>query len=226
MRRIEFPVFGQDCIVFAGHREAARDILSVIRVAPPFLISVKVVSLTLLENRASKEVGNVMQRIIVMFASLLFVTMLPLQAAAEALTDGKRADIIKLLDTTGAMNMGKQMSEMVVGQMTEALKASRPDLPPELFDILREEVSATFEENIPMFVELIVPIYHRHFTHEELKGLLSFYETDLGKKTIRVMPLLVQESMLIGQQWGQTIGPEIERRVIERFKAEGVDLSA
>ncbi len=35
-----------------------------------------------------------------------------------------------------------------------------------------------------------------------------------------------QESMLIGQQWGQTIGPEIERRVIERFKAEGVGLSA
>ena len=167
-----------------------------------------------------------MQKIIVMFASLLFVTMMPLHAAAEALTDGKRADIIKLLDTTGAMNMGKQMSAMVVGQMSEALKASRPDLPPELFDILREEVSATFEENIPMFVELIVPIYHRHFTHEELKGLLSFYETDLGRKKIRVMPLLVQESMLIGQQWGQTIGPEIERRVIERFKAEGVDLSA
>lgn len=40
------------------------------------------------------------------------------------------------------------------------------------------------------------------------------------------MPLLLQESMYRGQQWGQALGPEVQRRVIERFKAEGVDLQA
>jgi len=73
---------------------------------------------------------------------------------------------------------------------------------------------------------LITPIYHRHFTHDEIKGLIAFYQTDLGSKTIRVMPALLQESMSAGQQWGQTLAPEIRRRVLERLKAEGVDLSA
>jgi hypothetical protein len=52
--------------------------------------------------------------------------------------------------------------------------------------------------------------------------MIRFYSTDLGKKTIRVMPALMQESMAAGQQWGQALGPQIEERVKARLKKEGV----
>lgn len=39
------------------------------------------------------------------------------------------------------------------------------------------------------------------------------------------MPALVQESMLVGQRRRQSLAPQIQRRVLERFKAEGVDLT-
>ena len=38
------------------------------------------------------------------------------------------------------------------------------------------------------------------------------------------MPQLVQESMLAGQRWGQSLGPLIENRIKQRFKEEGIKL--
>jgi hypothetical protein len=156
--------------------------------------------------------------------TLLFV---PTQApAGDDLTEAKRADIEALLEVTGSLRVGQQMSELMVGQMTETLKQARPDIEPRLYDVLRDEVNTLLEESLPAFAELMVPLYHRHFSHEEIRQLLAFYRTDIGRKAIAVMPLLVQESMQLGQQWGLSIAPLIERRIRERFLDEGVDLSA
>jgi hypothetical protein len=147
-------------------------------------------------------------------------------SSAETISAEKRADIEQLLEMTGALEIGKQMSDAVVAQMSQAIMASHPDLPPKIFDILNEEVSGLIGENLPNFVALVTPVYDKHYTDEEIKGLIRFYQTDLGKKTIQVLPVLMQESMMIGQQWGQALAPEIQKRIMERFKAEGIDLSA
>ncbi|WP_428603689.1 DUF2059 domain-containing protein [Sedimenticola sp.] len=159
------------------------------------------------------------------YAAYLLILSLSLPAQAEAIDTEKEADIKLILDMTGALSIGKQMSDAVIVQMTQKLKAARPDLPPELFDAMAEEVNQLIEENLPAFVALVVPIYDKLFTHQEIKELIAFYRTDIGMKTIRVMPILLQESMLAGRRWGQLLGPIIERRIIERFKKEGVDLS-
>lgn len=147
-------------------------------------------------------------------------------AAADTVSAEKRADIQTLLELTGALKLGQQMSNVFVAQMTQALKANRPDIPARMYDVLAEEVNAVVAQALPDFNELIVPIYDKHFSAQDIKGLIGFYSTDLGRKTVRVMPLLLQDSMAQGQQWGQSLGPEIERRVRERFKAEGIDLSS
>jgi uncharacterized protein len=68
-------------------------------------------------------------------------------------------------------------------------------------------------------------MYDKYFTHDDIKGLLSFYQTELGKKTIKVLPQIVQSSLKAGQLWGQAIAPLIQERIIKRFKEEGIDLS-
>jgi hypothetical protein len=146
--------------------------------------------------------------------------------SAEEISKEKRVDIEHLMKVTGALALGQQMSDAVVANMTQMLRESRPDIPPEMFDVLREEVNGVIDDNLPSFAELVTQLYHKHFTHEDIKGLIRFYDTALGRKTIAVMPALMQESLMLGQQWGQSLGPLIQRRVIERFKSEGVDLSA
>jgi len=149
-------------------------------------------------------------------------------AIAGNIAPEKKADIEKLLNITGALKIGKQISNAVVINMTRALKTSRPDIPDRMYRILAEEVNNIIEEQMFAkggYMEMGVLIYDKYFTHDDIKGLLSFYQTDLGKKTIKVLPQIVQSSLKAGQLWGQALGPLIQKRVAKRFKEEGIDLS-
>jgi len=107
--------------------------------------------------------------------------------------------------------------------MSDLLKQSNPEIPPRALNILGEEVNATIREEIEAFYEMMYPIYQKYFTLNELNGLISFYETPLGSKVISTLPLITQESMLAGQQWGATLAPKIQQRVMKRFKEEGIE---
>jgi hypothetical protein len=69
-------------------------------------------------------------------------------------------------------------------------------------------------------VDLIVPIYSNHFTHDEIKQMVAFNRTDLGKKMIIAMPLVASESMTVGQKWGNSLAPEI-KSLVDQTLAEG-----
>jgi uncharacterized protein len=143
---------------------------------------------------------------------------------AEELTREKRADIEQLLTMTGALSIGKQMATAVVANIVQSLKRSHPEIPQNALDFLPADVGAVFEENMASFKEEIIPIYHKYFTGAEIREMIRFYSTDLGKKTIRVMPAAMQESMLVGQRWGQALEPKIDQRIRARLKQQGIKI--
>lgn len=144
--------------------------------------------------------------------------------AADELSPGKRADIERLLEMTGALSLGKQMAAMTAGQMAQLIKKARPDIPPKVLDVLPEEIGAVFDANIGSFKEAMIPLYHKYFTGDEIKEMIRFYSTDLGQKTVKVLPALMNESMSVGRKWGESLGPAIGERIKARMKKEGVDL--
>jgi hypothetical protein len=143
---------------------------------------------------------------------------------AEELTQEKRADIEHLLAMTGALSLGNQMAAAVVASLMQSLKQARPDIPSKVLDLLPTEVAATFDENIGSLKEEMIPLYHRYFTGAEVKEMIRFYSTDLGQKTIKVMPALMQEGMAVGQRWGQSLGPMINQRVTAKLRQQGVKI--
>ena len=70
----------------------------------------------------------------------------------------------------------------------------------------------------------MVPIYHRNFTHDEIKGLLSFYGTPLGVKILSTMPTMMQEGMAAGQKWAQQLSPILEERIRVRLREKGINI--
>ena len=48
-----------------------------------------------------------------------------------------------------------------------------------------------------------IALYAKYFTQADVKGLISFYESDLGRKTVANMPSLMREGGEIGQQSGR-----------------------
>ncbi|HEY0555196.1 MAG TPA: DUF2059 domain-containing protein [Thermoanaerobaculia bacterium] len=120
----------------------------------------------------------------------------------------KRQDIRKLLEVTGSAKLGQQ----VLAQMLDSFKSTNSKVPEEFWDqILKEFDSGSL-------IDLVVPIYEKHLTHEDIKGMLAFYESPLGRKLIEVTPAITQESMTAGQQWGLEIAKRIQKRLEDRPK--------
>lgn len=130
----------------------------------------------------------------------------PLAHAADDVA-AKQADIRKLLVLTGSAQIGAQ----VMTQMMASLRKAMPQVPDRFWNDFQKEVKTD------ELRELIVPIYDKHLSHDDVKNLIKFYETPTGKHFISEMPGITQESITAGQAWGQAIG----RRVMEKLQQEG-----
>lgn len=146
-------------------------------------------------------------------------------AVADDSTDAKVANIKKLIEVTGSTNIAKQFAGAVSQQMFKMLKISRPDIPDRALVVMNNELMSFFSEKMYVqngLVDRVIPIYSKYFTDTEIKQLLEFYKTPLGQKTISVMPQVVSESLIAGQQWGQSLGPEMQKRILFALQKEGL----
>ncbi|MDR0732081.1 MAG: DUF2059 domain-containing protein [Treponema sp.] len=75
-----------------------------------------------------------------------------------------------------------------------------------------------FQSKLDMdgFVDLFIPVYDKYFTHDEIKGLLQFYESPVGRKLLAVTPLITQDSYGIGQTWGEKLAQDIIEELIRQ----------
>lgn len=95
-------------------------------------------------------------------------------------------------------------------------KASNPRIPAVFWDRFLAQARARKGE----FIDSLIPIYSRTFELSELKGLLQFYQSPLGRRLLAAQPAVMQESMQLGQRWGMRIGAEIG----QQLAAEGVPI--
>jgi uncharacterized protein len=140
--------------------------------------------------------------------ALLQVAPAAAQQPSTAEAAAKRQDIRKLMELTGAGNVGQQ----IAAQMIPMFKQGNPQVPQAFWDEAKKEF------NSESMIELIIPIYDKHLTHEDVKGLIAFYQSPLGRKMTSVMPQIAQESLQAGQQWGMQVAQRIQKRLQERQK--------
>jgi len=48
----------------------------------------------------------------------------------------------------------------------------------------------------------IADLYMEEFTHSEIKELITFYKSDIGKKLASKQAVLAQKGMMMGKNWG------------------------
>jgi len=90
------------------------------------------------------------------------------------------------------------------------------------------EVTAQLEkEYAPRADELVdasAKIYASHFTEAELKQILAFYQTPLGRKVIVEEPKALDESMANAGAWGDNLSEEVIAKMRDEMKKRGHDL--
>ncbi|MBY0382919.1 MAG: DUF2059 domain-containing protein [Xanthobacteraceae bacterium] len=67
----------------------------------------------------------------------------------------------------------------------------------------------------------IAKIYASHFTEQELKDLLAFYQSPLGKKAVEEEPQVFVASRQYMEQWAQTFSEEINGKFRAEMRARG-----
>ena len=73
------------------------------------------------------------------------------------------------------------------------------------------------EVSVDEMLNRLVPIYNKYLSAEDLKGLIKFYESPLGKNLVNVIPQITRESTEAGQKYG------IEASTRALKKLEGLD---
>lgn len=136
-------------------------------------------------------------------------------ASPEAKIDpAKEADIRKLLEVTGAKELANQTMGGMEKSIRPMLTASLPagEYREKLIDLFFTRFHSKVDTQ--HVVDMAVPVYDKYFSDEEIKGLVQFYGTPLGRKTLLVLPKLMGELQDQGREWGQRLGRESMEEVL------------
>lgn len=128
----------------------------------------------------------------------LLLGMLMAVLCVNAQTSDYEKDLEKFLSINGSTETYNIVYEQILTQ----LKMSKPGVPDSVWSNLKTEV---FDNEVNELTKKMVPLYKKHFTHEDVKELINFYESPIGKKLVTKTPLLTQESMQFSQQWGMNL---------------------
>jgi len=73
-------------------------------------------------------------------------------------------------------------------------------------------------------VDSTARIYASHFTEDELKGLLTFYQSPLGRKALEEEPKTMNESMIFAATWADNLSTDVINKMRAEMKKRGHDL--
>lgn len=157
-----------------------------------------------------------------LFFSFLFVAFAVIPYGLKAQNIEKQKDsnvafvkaVDKFMEVSGAKTTVKTQFPLVMNSLRRVLKG----VPDEIIAKIEDKAQVIF---VKKAVEFYAPFYERYYTLEEIKKLIVFYETDLGRKVARTAPLIMKDVYQAGEQLGRLVRQEI----IEELKAEGYDMN-
>jgi uncharacterized protein len=141
-------------------------------------------------------------------AALLFTIGNALAQPAATVDKTKAENIRTLLNLTKSAQMGQKIMDEMVGSYRKAL----PSVPAAFWDTLSKDLSGDLDR----LSGLLIPVYDRHFTNNEIKDLIVFYKTPTGTKLLTEQVGIMQESLSIGELWGRGIADKVKKRLEAR----------
>lgn len=122
----------------------------------------------------------------------------------------------KIAELVQVMDMDKMVDAMYAQMLPMMKNMSKEmgvtDAETEIFDkyfaemttVLREEMSWAKME------PAVIEIYNKNFSEKEISDTLAFYKTESGQSILKKMPVVSQESMMMGQSLARAAFPKIQ----------------
>jgi hypothetical protein len=145
--------------------------------------------------------------LVILFCTIASVVMPAQEPQPAAKIDpAKEADIRRLLELTATGKIGVQVNQQMSQALRPMLERALPpgqDRSKKIIDTFLQKFQAQITPQA--FIDLTVPIYDKHFSAEEIRGLIQFYESPLGKKMVSESPAIVDETGAAGRAWASQV---------------------
>jgi hypothetical protein len=129
----------------------------------------------------------------------------------------------ELVSATGAMGLFNPLIAGVVEQARLLFLQQDPGLGKDL-----NEITAQIRADLaPRYVELsdeVAKLYATTFTDDEIKTILAFYQSPVGKKLLEKQPQVIDSSMKFAQGWANKLSDEVIARIRTELKKRGHNL--
>ena len=130
-----------------------------------------------------------------------FLLAAPSLTQVNAAVPQDEASIRELIRLSGG---NTDNAAIAVKQMIEPMKRALPDVPESFWN---QEINKV---NLDDIIKVYIPIYAKYYTAEDIKALIAFYKSPVGKKVIAKSPVIAEESMTAAEGWGRKLAQQIE----------------
>jgi len=154
---------------------------------------------------------------------LAAVAVIGWSGAALAQTPAQVTVARQLVELKGGNTMFDPIILGIVNQTGSTLLQTNPQLSKDLNEVaatLRTEFSARRTE----LLNEAAKFYAKRFSEAELKELVTFFSSALGKKMVVEEPQALDETFQFIQQWSQTVGEQVMTRFRAEMKKKGHNL--
>src|SRR6267142_4317823 len=111
----------------------------------------------------------------------------------SSIDPAKEADIRSLMELVGARDLVQDGANSAIEQSREKLLATVPNNDKGQAFVNAFAASYQKKFDVDQVTDQLVEFYDKHFTDDEIKGLLQFYGSSLGQKVAAEMPKINRE---------------------------------
>jgi hypothetical protein len=126
----------------------------------------------------------------------------------------KEADIRQFMELAGVSQLALQLMDGMEKNIRPLMVNAFP--PGAYREQLIDLFFAKFHQKATpkQILDLAVPVYDKYYSDEDIKGLIKFYQSPLGKKLAATQPKLSAEIQEIGKTWGENAGRDSMTEVL------------
>lgn len=137
-------------------------------------------------------------------------------------TDSIDAKVMRMIEVLGST----ERMEAIVETMIKMQEEESPEL-------IKSEYWQSFkneEINYDELIGLLIPIYKKHLTIQEIETITEFYSSPIGQKMVEKFPLIANEAMQAGSIWGENLFKRVQtnfnKPLAEKFGSPTKDCSS
>jgi uncharacterized protein len=144
-------------------------------------------------------------------------------ASAQAPTPGAIAAAKELVALKGAAAMFDPLIPGVVETAKNTFVPTHPQLVTQLNEVaamLRKE----YEPKRAEILDEVAKAYAQHFSEQEIKDIVAFFKSPVGKKMLAQEPTAIDQSLKAAQSWANSFSDVVLERFRVEMKKKGVAL--